>query len=279
MTSHARIATTAAAVSVQPRRNIRVLVAVKRVIDFAVKVRVKADKSAVETTNVKMSMNPFCEIAVEEAVRLKEKKIATEIVAVSIGPKQCAETLRIALALGCDRAIHVESDLRTDQDLQPLAVSKALAHVVGTVKPTLVFMGKQAIDSDNSQTPAMLAGLLNWPLATQASKIVLNDAKTVATVTREVDAGLQTLELPLPAVISADLRLNEPRFASLPNIMAAKKKPLETLKLDAVGLSADAAKPRLQVLAVTDPPVRKAGVKVADVAQLVSILKEKGFSK
>ena len=242
----------------------KVLVPVKRVVDYNVKIRVKADGSGVETANVKMSMNPFDEIAVEEAVRLKEAGKATEVVIASLGAAQCQETIRTALAIGGDRGILVQ----TDADLQPLAVAKALKALVDKEQPQLVILGKQAIDDDCNQTGQMLAALLGWPQATFASKIVLGDG--VATVTREIDGGLETVEVKLPAVISADLRLNEPRYASLPNIMKAKKKPIETLTPEALGV--DVA-PRLTTLKVAEPPKRQAGVKVADVAALVDKLK------
>jgi len=242
----------------------KVLVPVKRVIDYNVKARVKPDQSGVDLANVKMSMNPFCEIAVEEAVRLKEKGAVTEVVAISIGPIQAQETLRTALAMGADRAIL----LQTDQDLEPLAVAKALAAVVAEEKPDVVVMGKQAIDGDNNATGQMLSAILGWPQATFASKIELEAGK--AKVTREVDGGLQTLEIDLPAVITADLRLNEPRYASLPNIMKAKKKPLDIKEVGSIGV--DVA-PRLKVLKVTEPPKRAGGVKVENAAELVSKLK------
>jgi electron transfer flavoprotein beta subunit len=242
----------------------KVLVPVKRVIDYNVKVRVKPDQTGVDLANVKMSMNPFCEIAVEEAVRMKEKGVASEVVAVSIGPAQAGETLRTALAMGADRAILIQSDT----DLEPLAVAKVLKAVVGEENPNLVVMGKQAIDGDNNAVGQMLAALLDWPQATFASKIEVAGDK--AKVTREVDGGLQTLEVDLPAVITADLRLNEPRYASLPNIMKAKKKEL-TLKVVA-DYGADVA-PRLKVVRVAEPAKRQAGVKVADAAELVSKLK------
>jgi electron transfer flavoprotein beta subunit len=242
----------------------KVLVSVKRVVDYNVKVRVKADGTGVETANVKMSMNPFDEIAVEEAVRLKEAGAATEIVAVSCGPQACQETLRTALAIGADRAVLVE----TGEELQPLAVAKLLKKVCDKEAPQLVILGKQAIDDDSNQTGQMLAALLGWSQATFASKIVLEKDK--ATVTREVDGGLETLAVRLPAVVTSDLRLNEPRYVTLPNIMKAKKKPLETLKPDALGV--DVA-PRLQTLKVTEPPKRKAGVKVPDPKSLVDRLR------
>jgi electron transfer flavoprotein beta subunit len=245
----------------------KVLVPVKRVIDYNIKARVKADQSGVELANVKMSMNPFCEIAVEEAVRLQEKGVASETVAVSIGPPQAQDTLRTAMAIGVDRA----TLLTTADDLQPLAVAKLLAAVVSEEKPDLVIMGKQAIDGDNNAAGQMLAALLGWPQATFASKVEIADGK--ATVTREVDGGLQTIEAALPAVITVDLRLNEPRYASLPNIMKAKKKPLEVKEAASLGVDLS---PRLKVLKVTEPPKRAAGVKVADAAELAARLKAAG---
>jgi electron transfer flavoprotein beta subunit len=242
----------------------KVLVCVKRVVDYNVKIRVKADNSGVELANVKMSMNPFDEIAVEEAVRLKEAGKVTEIVAISMGPAQSQETIRTALAIGADRGILIESD----QELQPLAVAKLLKAMVEKEQPTLVILGKQAIDDDSNQTGQMLAGLLGWSQATFASKVVLDGDQ--ATVTREVDGGLETLALTLPAIITVDLRLNTPRYASLPNIMKAKKKPIETVKLAATGVDAS---PRLKTLKVEEPPKRKGGVKVASVAELIDKLK------
>ncbi len=242
----------------------KILVPVKRVVDYNVKIRVKADGSGVETANVKMSMNPFDEIAVEEAVRLKEGGKATEVVAVSLGPQGCQETLRTALAMGADRAIHVP----TDEALQPLAVAKALQAIVGRENPDLVVMGKQAIDDDANQTGQMLAALMGWPQGTFASKVAPGDG--VVTVTREVDGGLETVEIKLPAVVTTDLRLNEPRYASLPNIMKAKKKPLDETSPEALGV--DVA-PRLKVLKTQEPAGRQAGVKVASVAELVEKLK------
>jgi electron transfer flavoprotein beta subunit len=242
----------------------KVFVPVKRVIDYNVKARVKPDGSGVDLANVKMSMNPFCEIAVEEAVRLKEKGVATEVVAVSVGPIQAQETLRTALAMGADRAILVQSDT----DLEPLAVAKVLKALVEEEKPELVLMGKQAIDGDNNAVGQMLAALLDWPQATFASAVEVSGGK--AKVTREVDGGLQTLEVDLPAVITADLRLNEPRYASLPNIMKAKKKPLDVKELASLGV--DTA-PRLKVVKVAEPPKRTGGVKVANAAELVAKLK------
>jgi electron transfer flavoprotein beta subunit len=243
---------------------VKILVAVKRVVDFNVKVRVKPDGTGVETTNVKMSMNPFDEIGVEEAIRLKEKGIATEIVAVSMGPQQAQETIRTALAMGADRGVLVQ----TDQDPEPLAVAKLLKAVAAEEQPQLVLMGKQAIDGDNNATGQMLAALLDWPQATFASKLEI--AGDQATVTREVDGGLQTLAVSLPAVVTTDLRLNEPRYASLPNIMKAKKKPID-LKTPA-DYGVDVA-PRLKVLKVTEPPKRQAGIKVDSAADLVMKLK------
>jgi electron transfer flavoprotein beta subunit len=242
----------------------KVLVAVKRVIDFNVKVRVKADGTGVETANVKMSMNPFDEIGVEEAVRLKEAGKATEVVAVSLGPTQCQETIRTALAMGADRGVHVQ----TDVELQPLAVAKLLKAVVDKEQPGLVILGKQAIDDDSNQTGQMLAGLLGWPQGTFASKISPENGSLK--VTREVDGGLETVILKMPAVITTDLRLNEPRYASLPNIMKAKKKPIDALTPDALGV--DPA-PRLKTLKVVEPPKRKSGVKVGSVAELVQKLR------
>src|SRR2546428_845428 len=242
----------------------KILVSVKRVVDFNVKVRVKGDGSGVETANVKMSMNPFDEIAVEEAVRLKEAGAATEVVVVSCGLQACQETLRTALAIGADRAILVE----TDVDLQPLAVAKLLKAVVDKEKPRLAILGKQAIDDDSNQTGQMLAALLNWPQATFASKLKIEGEK--AQVTREVDGGLETVSIKLPAVVTTDLRLNEPRYVTLPNIMKAKKKTLEALKPDALGV--DVA-PRLATLKVVEPAKRKAGIKVADAKALVEKLR------
>jgi electron transfer flavoprotein beta subunit len=242
----------------------KVLVPIKRVIDYNVKARVKPDQSGVDLANVKMSMNPFCEIAVEEAVRQKEKGAATEVVAVSVGPTQAQETLRTALAMGADRAILVQ----TDQDLEPLAVAKVLKAVIAEESPDVVIMGKQAIDGDNNATGQILAALLDWPQATFASAVELSAGK--AKVTREVDGGLQTIEADLPAIVTADLRLNEPRYASLPNIMKAKKKPLDVKELGSLGV--DTA-PRLKVLKVTEPPKRSAGIKVETAADLVAKLK------
>ena len=245
----------------------KVLVPVKRVIDYNVKVRVKSDQSGVDLANVKMSMNPFDEISVEEAVRLKEKGAAEEVVVVSIGPQQAQETLRTALAMGADRGILI----KTDDTVEPLAVAKILKGVVEAESPDLVILGKQAIDDDSNQTGQMLAALLDWPQGTFASEVILEDGK--AKVTREIDGGLQTLELQTPAIVTTDLRLNEPRYASLPNIMKAKKKPIDEKAPGDYGV--DTA-PRLSVVKVTEPPVREAGEKVEDVATLVSKLKAKG---
>jgi electron transfer flavoprotein beta subunit len=242
----------------------KVLVPVKRVVDYNVKVRVKADGSGVETANVKMSMNPFDEIAVEEAVRLKEADVVKEIVVVSCGTAASQETLRTALALGADRAILVESNA----ELQPLAVAKLLKAVVQKENPNFAILGKQAIDDDCNQTGQMLAALLGWSQATFASKVKIADGK--AEVTREVDGGLETIAVKLPAVITSDLRLNEPRYVTLPNIMKAKKKPLETLKPDALGVDVS---PRLTTLKVEEPPKRKAGVKVPDAKTLIEKLR------
>ena len=246
----------------------KVLVPVKRVIDYNVKVRVKADNSGVDLANVKMSMNPFDEIAVEEAIRLKEAGAATEIVAVSIGVKQAQETLRTALAMGADRAILIEAADTVETDIEPLAVAKLLAKVVEAEEPGLVLMGKQAIDNDMNATGQMLAALLGWPQATYASKVEIADG--AAKVTREVDGGLQTVSVRTPCVITVDLRLNEPRYASLPNIMKAKKKPMDMKT--AADFGVDVA-PRLTVKTVTEPPARKAGVRVGSVDELVDKLK------
>jgi len=242
----------------------KVLVPVKRVVDYNVKVRVKSDGSGVDIANVKMSMNPFDEIAVEEAVRLKEAGRITEVIAVSAGVMQCQETLRTAMAIGADRAVLIESG----EELQPLAVAKLLKALADKEQAQLIILGKQAIDDDCNQTGQMLAALLGWPQATFASKVVLEDGKV--TVTREVDGGLETLALTLPAIVTTDLRLNEPRYVTLPNIMKAKKKPLDTVKPEELGV--DVA-PRLKTLKVAEPPKRSAGVKVPDVATLVAKLK------
>jgi electron transfer flavoprotein beta subunit len=242
---------------------VKLLVPVKRVVDYNVKVRVKADGTGVETANVKMSMNPFDEIAVEEAVRLKEKGIVTEIIAVSIGPAQAQEQIRTALAMGADRGILVEAE-----GTEPLAVAKILKAIVEREQPQVVILGKQAIDDDMNATGQMLAALLGWPQGTFASKVEIADG--AATVTREVDGGLETVKLTLPAIVTTDLRLNEPRYASLPNIMKARKKPIESLKPADLGVDAT---PRLTVLRVEEPPKRQAGRKVASVAELVDKLR------
>jgi len=242
----------------------KILVTVKRVVDYNVKVRVKDDNSGVETANVKMSMNPFCEIAVEEAVRLKEKGVVSEIVVASIGPAQAQETLRTALALGADRAVLV----KTNQEVQPLGVAKLLKEVVAKEAPEMVIMGKQSIDGDNNQSGQMLAALLDWPQGTFASEVNVAGGKVA--VTREIDGGLQTVDLTLPAVVTTDLRLNEPRFASLPNIMKAKRKPLEELTPEDLGV--DIA-PRTTTLKVEPPAQRQAGIKVESVEELVDKLK------
>jgi electron transfer flavoprotein beta subunit len=243
---------------------VRIFVCVKRVTDYNVKVRVKSDGSGVDIANVKMSMNPFDEIAVEEAMRLKETGKVTEVIAVSCGVTQCQETLRTAMAIGADRAVLVESDA----ELQPLAVAKLLKAVADREQPQLIILGKQAIDDDCNQTGQMLAALLGWPQATFASKVTVEDGK--ATVTREVDGGLETIALTLPAVVTTDLRLNEPRYVTLPNIMKAKKKQLEVLKPADLGVDIT---PRLKTLKVTEPPKRSAGVLVPDVAALVGKLR------
>ena len=242
----------------------KVLVPVKRVVDYNVKVRVKSDGSGVDIANVKMSMNPFDEIAVEEATRLKEKGVVTEVIAVSCGVTQCQETLRTAMAIGADRAILVD----TSEELQPLAVAKLLKALVDKEQPQLVILGKQAIDDDCNQTGQMLAALLGWPQATFASKLEIVDGKAI--VSREVDGGSETLSLTLPAIITTDLRLNEPRYVTLPNIMKAKKKQMDTFKPEDLGVD---VKPRIQTLKVSEPPKRSAGIKVADVAALVDKLK------
>ena len=243
----------------------KVLVAVKRTIDPNVKVRVKSDQTGVETANVKMAMNPFCEIAVEEAVRMKEAGNADEVIAVSAGADKAQETLRTALAMGADRAVHIV----TEADLQPLAVARLLKVIADEEQPGLVIMGKQAIDDDSNQTGQMLAALLGWPQATFASEIVFKDG--TADVTREIDGGLETLNVNLPAVVTTDLRLNEPRYASLPNIMKAKKKPIDRREADALGVDIS---PRLAIHKVEEPPKREAGIKVADVAELVAKLRD-----
>ena len=243
----------------------KVLVAVKRVVDFNVKIRVKPDGSGVDLANVKMSMNPFDEIAVEEAVRLKEQGKATEIAAVTMGDAKCQDVLRTALAMGADRAIHVV----TDAPIEPLAVAKLLAKIVEKEQPQIVFLGKQAIDDDSNQTGQMLAALLDWPQGTFASKVEMKDGSVE--VTREVDGGLETVSLTLPAIITTDLRLNQPRYATLPNIMKAKKKPIEELKPDALGVD---VLPRLSVMKVEEPAKRSGGKKVGSVAELVKKLHE-----
>ncbi|MEI7427972.1 MAG: electron transfer flavoprotein subunit beta/FixA family protein [Betaproteobacteria bacterium] len=242
----------------------KILVAVKRVVDYNVKVRVKSDHSGVETANVKMSMNPFDEIAVEEAVRLKEAGVATEVIAISIGVAQCQETLRTAMAIGADRAILVE----TDEEIQPLAVAKIMKAIADKETPQLIILGKQAIDDDSNQTGQMLAALMNVPQATFASKVVIDNQH--AQVTREVDGGLETIRITLPAVVTTDLRLNEPRYVTLPNIMKAKKKTLDTFKPADLGVDVT---PRLKTIQVNEPAKRQAGVMVADVAALVDKLK------
>ncbi len=242
----------------------KVLVAVKRVVDYNVKIRVKADRSGVETANVKMSMNPFDEIAVEEAIRLREQGKATEVIAVSIGPAQSQETIRTALAMGADRGVHVA----VEGEVQPLAVAKLLKAVATSEGPGLIILGKQAIDDDSNQTGQMLAALLGWPQGAFASKVTIGDGRVE--VTREVDGGLETVDLSLPAIVTTDLRLNEPRYASLPNIMKAKKKPIDALTPE--GLGVDVA-PRLTTLSVEEPSKRQAGAKVASVAELVDKLR------
>ena len=242
----------------------KVLVAVKRVIDFNVKPRVRMDGSGVDLANVKMSMNPFDEIAVEEAIRLKEKGVATEIVAVSIGTAKAQETLRTALAIGADRAILVQ----TDEEVEPLAVAKILARIAADEQPGMIILGKQAIDDDNNATGQMLAALLGWPQGTFASKV--EPGSDAVTVTREVDGGLETVALTLPAIVTTDLRLNEPRYASLPNIMKARKKPIANMKPADLGVDVT---PRLTIIKVSEPPKRKAGQKVASVAELVNKLR------
>ena len=244
----------------------KILVPVKRVVDYNVKVRVKADQSGVELANIKMSMNPFDEISVEEAIRLREAGVATEIIAVSIGVAQCQETLRTALAMGADRAILVEASA----EVQPLAVAKLLKAICEKESPHIVILGKQAIDDDSNQTGQMLAALLNWPQATFASKVTVNVSGGTAEVMREIDGGLETIEIKLPAVITSDLRLNTPRYATLPNIMKAKKKPLDVVTPEALGVDVT---PRLKTLKVVEPPKRKGGVMVPDVATLIDKLK------
>lgn len=243
----------------------KIMVAIKRVVDYAVKIRVKSDKTGVETNNVKMSMNPFCEIALEEALRIKESGLASEVVAVSLGPTQCVDTLRTGLAMGADRAIHVEASAT----LYPLSVAKILKVLVDVEKPGLLILGKQAIDDDCNQTGQMVAGLLNWPQGTFASKVVLDKEKQIATIDREVDGGIETLCLDLPAVITTDLRLNQPRYATLPNIMKAKSKVIKKLTLQELNVE---IKSDLEVIEVTEPPKRKAGVILSSVDELIDKL-------
>lgn len=250
---------------------LRVLVGCKRVIDYAVKIRVRPDKLGVVTDGVKHSMNPFDENAVEEAVRMKQKKIVKEIIVVSCGPSQSQETIRTALAMGADRGIHVEVPAGTESDIQPLAVAKIFAKLVEKEKPDFVILGKQAIDDDANQTTQLLAGMLDWPQGTMASVVEAGDNKLK--ITREIDGGLEDISVNLPAVISADLRLNEPRYATLPNIMKAKKKKIEKMSPESLGVDVT---PRVKVLHVEDPPVRLAGDKVPDVTTLLEKLKEKG---
>jgi len=252
--------------------SLRVLVGVKRVIDYAVKIRVRPDKLGVVTDGVKHSMNPFDEIAIEEAIRLKEKKIAKEVVVVSCGPPQSQETLRTALAMGADRGIHVEVPQDEMLTLQPIHVSKILAELAKKQEADIVMLGKLAIDDDSNQTAQMTSSLLDWPQGVYCSKIEVKD--TALEVTREIDGGLENIKVNLPAVLSADLRLNEPRYATLPNIMKAKKKKIEKMSPKDLGVDTS---PRMEVLSVEDPPVREAGAKVADVDELLSKLKDKGF--
>lgn len=242
----------------------KILVAIKRVIDYNVKIRVKSDETGIETSNVKMSMNPFDEIAVEEGVRLRESGVADELIAVSIGPKQSQETIRTALAMGADRGVHIE----TNEEVEPLAVAKLLKALVKKENPDLVILGKQAIDDDSNQTGQMLAALMGWPQGTFASNLGISDGK--ATVTREVDGGLETIQINIPAIVTTDLRLNTPRYASLPNIMKAKKKTIDETSPENLGVDISA---RLTILKMTEPPSRQAGVIVEDVAQLVDKLR------
>ena len=242
----------------------KILVAIKRVIDYNVKIRVKSDETGIETSNVKMSMNPFDEIAVEEGVRLRESGVADELIAVSIGPKQSQETIRTALAMGADRGVHIE----TNEEVEPLAVAKLLKALVKKENPDLVILGKQAIDDDSNQTGQMLAALMGWPQGTFASNLGISDGK--ATVTREVDGGLETIQINIPAIVTTDLRLNTPRYASLPNIMKAKKKAIGETSPENLGVDISA---RLTILKMTEPPSRQAGVIVEDVAQLVDKLR------
>jgi electron transfer flavoprotein beta subunit len=242
----------------------KILVAIKRVIDYNVKIRVKSDETGIETSNVKMSMNPFDEIAVEEGVRLRESGVADELIAVSIGPKQSQETIRTALAMGADRGVHIE----TNEEVEPLAVAKLLKALVKKENPDLVILGKQAIDDDSNQTGQMLAALMGWPQGTFASNLGISDGK--ATVTREVDGGLETIQINIPAIVTTDLRLNTPRYASLPNIMKAKKKAIDETSPEDLGVDISA---RLTILKMTEPPSRQAGVIVEDIAQLVDKLR------
>ncbi|XP_057732758.1 electron transfer flavoprotein subunit beta, mitochondrial [Arachis stenosperma] len=244
----------------------KIMVAIKRVIDYAVKIRVKPDKSGVVTQNVKMSMNPFCEIALEEALRMRESGLASEVVAVTMGPSQCLDTLRTGLAMGADRGIHVDST----SALHPLHVAKILRNLVQIEKPSLIILGKQAIDDDCNQTGQMVAGLLNWPQGTFASKVVLDKEKEEVTVDREVDDGIETVQLKLPAVITTDLRLNQPRYATLPNIMKAKSKPIKKFTPQELNVE---IKSDLEIVEVTEPPKRKAGVMVSSVDELIDKLK------
>ncbi|KAI6694141.1 hypothetical protein NL676_021851 [Syzygium grande] len=246
----------------------KIMVAVKRVVDYAVKIRVKPDKTGVETQNVKMSMNPFCEIALEEALRIRESGLASEVVAVSVGPAQCVDTLRTGLAMGADRGIHVE--FKEEGGLNPLSVAKVLRALVEAEKPGLLILGKQAIDDDCNQTGQMLAGLLKWPQGTFASKVILDKEKQVATVDREVDGGIETVLLDLPAVITTDLRLNQPRYATLPNIMKAKSKVIKKYTPEDLNVE---IKSDLEVLQVMEPPKRKAGVIISSVDELIDKLK------
>eukprot|EP00916_Digyalum_oweni_P015378 GHVL01025165.1.p1 GENE.GHVL01025165.1~~GHVL01025165.1.p1 ORF type:complete len:266 (+),score=62.89 GHVL01025165.1:39-800(+) len=251
----------------------RALVAVKKVVDYAVKVRVKSDCSAVETNNIKMSINPFCEIAVEEGVRLKEKGHISELIAVSCGPETCRDTLMHALALGADRAILIKTNMRTDQELQPLAVAKLMREIADHEKIDLVLLGKQAIDDDSNQTAQLLAGLLHWPQATFISELTFADNSMIEAI-REVDDGLEHIKFPLPAIVSCDLRLNQPRYASLPNLMKAKKKKIDIMDSESMGVD---IKPRLQYLSVNPPPKRVGGNKVDSVDELIEKLKNDGL--
>lgn len=253
----------------------RVLVGVKRVVDYTVKTRLQSDKKAIALENIKMSMNPFCEIAVEQAIQLKEAGIASETIALSIGPEKCAETIRQGLAMGIDRAIHIQTDdMRPDLDLQPLAVAKLFAKICEEEEIDIAILGKQSIDDDCNQTGQLLAGLLDWPQATFASEMSFNDDHSAIDVTRETDAGLQVVNVSLPAVITADLRLNNPRFAKLPNIMKAKKKKIDTRPIDDMGVDVT---PRIKINGVREPPARAAGIIVEDVDELIEKLREKGL--